>query len=221
MSDLRRSLLRGMADIVNDLYGDPAPVKNIATIKAPETAAPAGRPALPPFVKLWKTADETIDWTDILVSPTPTDGLTPPDTWALFHQHAAAVLQGDTNAYLAVLQAANPMEDLTPYVAALDVATVSADVLRARFTVRPDLMGDNAREYLCGMAVRIARDLFAALPVLEVSVCAAQDERTLLTVSFRRAEMNNVRFSFVDPVEFVQACGGIVTMEDADKTRKV
>lgn len=206
MTDIRRSLLKGMADIVGDLYGTPAAPK--ATLKSADEPVPAVQPALPAFRQLWKTADETIDWTDIFVSPTPTDGLTPPDKWALYHRHAAAVLKGDVAAYLAVLQAENPMADLTPYVSALDVATVDADLLRATFAPRKDLLDGDAKAYLCGMALRIARDLFAALPVLQVEVTAAQDDATLLTVSFTRAQMNKVRFAFIDPVEFVTDCGG-------------
>ena len=201
MTKLRRNLLRGMSDIVGDLYGE-KPVKS-AVLKAADAPEPAQKPALPPFSQLWKTADETIDWTDILVSPTPTDGLTPPDKWALYHRHAQAVLQGNTAAYLAILQAENPMADLMPYVSALDVTTVDADTLRATFSPRSDLNGD---EYLCGMAVRIARDLFAALPVLTVAVAAVQGEEALLNVTFTRAQMNKVRFAFIDPVEFVRNC---------------
>lgn len=207
MTDIRRSLLKGMSSIVTDLYGEAVPAQT-ATLKAADTPAPANPPALPPFVKLWKTADETIDWTDILISPTPTDGLTPPDKWAFYHRHAEAVLHGDTGAYLAVLQAENPMADLTPYVSALDVATVDSDTVKATFAVRDDLMASDSREYLCGMAVRIARDLFAVLPVLRVDVNSTQADRTLLSVSFTRAEMNKVRFAFIDPVEFVERCGG-------------
>ena len=207
MTELRRSLLKGMSSIVTDLYGEAVPVKT-ATLKAADAPAPANPPSLPPFVKLWKTADETIDWTDILISPTPTDGLTPPDKWALYHRHAEAVLRGDTSAYLAVLQAENPMADLIPYVSALDVATVDSDTLKATFATRDDLMAGDSREYLCGMAVRIARDLFAALPVLTVDVHARQADKTPLTVSFARSEMNKVRFAFIDPVEFVERCGG-------------
>ena len=199
MTDLRRSLLKGMSDIVGDLYGAP----QTAVLKAADATEPAQQPALPPFSQLWKTADETIDWTDILVSPTPTDGLTPPDKWALYHRHAQAVLKGDLAAYLAVLQAENPMADLMPFVSALDVATVDADTLRATFAPRADLQGD---EYLCGMAVRIARDLFAALPILTVEVAAQQENEVLLTASFTRAQMNKVRFAFIDPVEFVRNC---------------
>lgn len=211
MSDLRRTLLRGMSDIVGDLYGEPVAPRT-ATMKAANAPAPAQQPALPPFCQLWKTADETIDWTDILVSPTPTDGLTPPDKWALYHRHAAAVLKGDINAYLAVLQAENPMADLTPYVAALDVTTINADTLRADFAPREDLLDGNAREYLCGMALRIARDLFAALPVLAVDVTATHARQTLLTVRFTRAALNKVRFAFIDPVDFVLGCGAECTL---------
>ena len=209
MSDIRRSLLKGMGDIVGDLYPGEA-TKNTATLKAVDAPIPAKQPALPDFRDLWKTADETIDWTDILVSPTPTDGLTPPDKWAVDHQHAAGILKGDLGAYLAVLQYENPMADLTPYVAALDVTTVDADTLRASFAVRPDLMHKNTEQYLSGMALRIARDLFAALPVLTVEVQATQAENTLLTISFTRAQMNKVRFAFIDPVKFVNECEGIL-----------
>ena len=207
MTDIRRSLLKGMADIVGDLYGEEVP-KNTATLKAANPPVPAKQPALPPFRQLWKTADETIDWTDILVSPTPTDSLTPPDKWALYHQHAEGVLKGDIGAYLAVLQYENPMADLTAYVSALDVQTVDSATLKATFAVRDDLMTENAREYLCGLALRIARDLFAALPVLTVSVTASQADKPLLTVAFTRAQMNKVRFAFIDPVEFVRECKG-------------
>ena len=198
MTDIRRSLLRGMSSIVGDLYGEPAK-QNTATYKTVDTPGPANPPALPAFTQLWKTADETIDWTDILISPTPTDGLTPPEKWAFLHQHASDVLMGDVAAYLAVLQQENPMADLMPYVTALDVTCANADTLRVTFSSRRDLHGE---EYLCGMAVRIARDLFAALPVLQVEV-SAQDA---LAVTFTRAQMNKVRFAFIDPAEFVKKC---------------
>lgn len=203
MTDLRRSLLRGMSGIVGDLYGQPAAQKS-AVYKSTGAPADTNPPSLPPFEALWRTADDSIDWTDILVSPTPTDGLTPPAEWAFLHGQADAVLHGDQAAYLAVLSRVNPMADLLPYVAALEVSTVDSDTLRATFTPRPDLMDGDAQSYLCGMAVRIARDLFAALPVLHVSVSAGD----ALSAAFSRAQMNKVRFAFVDPVDFVNSCGG-------------
>ena len=90
------------------------------------------------------------------------------------------------------------------------MTTVDADTLRATFTTRSDLMNKDADTYLCGMALRIARDLFAALPVLKVEVKASQEANTLLDVTFTRAQMNKVRFAFIDPVEFVRECGGVL-----------
>ena len=204
MTDIRRILLKGMSDIVGDLYPAERP-SNTATYKT-AGPTPANPPALPAFTQLWKTADETIDWTDILISPTPTDGLTPPEKWAFLHQQAAGVLKGDIDAYLAVLQRENPMADLMPYVAALDVTCVDADTLCVTYSPRSDLHGE---EYLYGMAVRIARDLFAALPVLRVDVCAGD----MLNVTFTREQMNKVRFAFIDPVEFVKASGSAYSKE--------
>lgn len=234
----RRSLLDGLADIVGDLYGSnaaanarlsqelsadspiPGPVYPTGAVPQPvadQPAAPtyAARPSLPPFTQLWKTADEPIDWTEALASATPTDGLTPPEKWTLYHQQAGAVLQGDISAYLTVLKTANPMADLMPYVTALDVSTTSADELHAVFTVRPDLLESDSRRYLSGMALRIARDLFAVLPVTGVTVAGQQAEKALLRVRFERQELNKVRFSFIDPEVFVSQCGGEFTEEQS------
>lgn len=214
----RRGLLDGLADIVTDFYGENAAANaRLAAEVNRDSAMPevkpvepvyAARPALPDFRDLWKTADETIDWTEALSSRTPTDDLTDPEKWTLYHEQAASVLHGDTAAYLTVLKAANPMADLMPYVSALDVSTRSSDELRAVFAARPDLVEHDAQRYLAGMALRIARDLFAVLPVTRVVVRGEQDEKPLLTVFFERNEMNKVRFTFIDPVAFVTDCGG-------------
>lgn len=178
---------------------------------APAAPAVAIKPALPSFSDLWKTADEPIDWTEALASARPTDGLTAPDKWKLYHEYAARVLHGDLEAYLTVLRAANPMGDLMPYVAALDVSTRDADHLRAVFTVRGDLLETSPRPYLSAIALRIARDLFAVLPITGVSVEARQGDKTLLTAGFERNEFSKVRFAFIDPVDFVLQCGGDFT----------
>ena len=214
----RRGLLDGLADIVTDFYGENAAANaRLAKELSEGSAVPdvrgnapvyAARPALPPFRDLWKTADESIDWTEALASARPTDGLTPPEKWSLYHAQAERVLRGDTEAYLTVLKAANPMADLMPYVASLDVATASADELRAVFTARADLLETQPQHYLAGMALRIARDLFAVLPVTSVTVVGQHEDAPQLTVRFDRSELNKVRFAFIDPLAFVQACGG-------------
>lgn len=199
-------LLAGMADIVDDLWGE-----------TPSSAAPRPRPAaapqpeFPPFTQLWKIADETVDWTDALSRETPPDGLTDPAAWALYHRYAHEVLRGDTGAYLAVIEAMQPLGDLGAYAASFDIAAPSAEVLTASFQALPlylDKPESEARRYMAGMAVRVARDLFALLPVTRVDVTVLRGEKPLLTVDFDKSEMLKVRFAFIDPVDFALACGG-------------
>ena len=201
-------LLAGLSDIVDDLWGE-----------APSSPAPRPRPAaapqpeFPPFQQLWKVADETVDWTDALAREKPVDGLTDPALWALYHHYAAPVLTGDTDAYLAVIEALQPLSDLSAYAdgGAFDVSAPSAETLHASFQALPRYLNKpepEARRYLAGMAVRVARDLFALLPVTQVQVDVLQGEKQLLVVCFEKAEMLKVRFAFIDPVDFALQCGG-------------
>lgn len=199
--------IRPLSEIVDDLWGA-APQPEAPKEKAPET--PVYQPSFPPFEQLWKTADDTVDWTDALAHDRPTDNLTSPHLWAFFHQHADRVLHGDLAAYIEVLKAANPLGDMAPYGQSFDVEAASADLLRVRFDVNPVYLGKEegeVRRYLCGVSLRAARDLMALLPVREVSVEARHQDAALLQVTFQRSELQKVRFSFIDPVAFVTACG--------------
>lgn len=205
MSD-KSIALHSLADIVGDLWGAaPVPAKPV------EALPPPARPEFPPFEQLWKVADETVDWTEALVHDAPTDGLTPPETWAMYHTHAPAVLRGDVNAYIEVLRAVNPLGDFAHYTGGFDVTALSADQLRVRFKTLPAYLPEDAekcRRYLAGVSLRTARDLFALLPVTQVSVEAVEGENVLLSVEYEKAELMKVRFAFVDPVEFALRCGG-------------
>ena len=200
-------LLAGLSGIVDDLWGEtPSP-----QARQPQQPAAAQQPEFPPFTQLWKVADETIDWTDALAHEKPTDSLTDPAQWALYHQYAAQVLAGDTDAYLAVVEALQPLGDLTAYADSFSVAAPSSGTLAASFQVLPRYMDkpdDEPRRYMAGMAVRVARDLFALLPVNQVQVAVLQGEKTLLSVNFEKSEMMKVRFAFIDPIAFTLQCGG-------------
>lgn len=199
--------IRPLSQIVEDLWGA-APEPETKKPAAPQQ--PVYQSTFPPFEQLWKTADDTVDWTDALAHDKPTDGLTSENLWAFFHQHAEKVLQGDLAAYVEVLKAANPLGDIAPYAKAFDVETESADRIAVRFETNPAYMGkeeSEVRRYLCGVALRAARDLMALLPVREVAVEAASQDAALMSVVFDRTELQKVRFSFIDPVAFVISCG--------------
>ncbi len=193
---------RRLAQVAEDLWGTPA----AATSSQEAENAEAQAPAFPSFDQLWKTADETVDWTDALVNVQCPDGMTPPQLWAFFHEHAQAVLAGDMEAYLQVMDRADPLGDLQPFARSIDATADSSDLLSASFQVLPSYLEgteESKQRYLCGMSLRIARDLLALLPVSAVQVQALQEKNLLLSVTFPRGELQRVRFSFIDPVAFV------------------
>ena len=202
-------LTRSLGSIVDDLWGTPVPRPAAAAPDAPAPAAPkASAPAFPPFEQLWKAVDETVDWTGVLAHDTPNDGLTSPEVWALYRQYAARVLAGEPEAYLAVLKAADPLRDLTPWAEKLDVVCRNADCLHVTVTLLPALLKKEGRRYPAGMCLRAARDLFALLPVVRVEAEAVCDGKPLMQVPFERPELQKVRFAFVEPETFVTQCGG-------------
>ena len=208
-------LTRSLGSIVDDLWGTPVPRPAAAAAKGdPAPAAPkASAPSFPPFEQLWKAVDETVDWTGVLAHDTPNDGLTSPEVWMLYRQYAARVLAGEPEAYLAVLKAADPLRDLTPWAEKLDVVCRDADSLHVTVTLLPALLKKEGRRYPAGMCLRAARDLFALLPVVRVEAEGVCDGQPLMQVPFERPELQKVRFAFVEPEAFVAQCGGTFAEE--------
>ena len=131
-----------LANIVNDLWGHAAP----ANAAGPSTTQAVPAQSFPPFEQLWQVADETVDWTEALVREHPADGLTSETLWQFFHENAQAVLDGDVQAYMTVLKAANPLGDLKPYARAYTVRATDADELTCDFEVDPAYLSSTESE---------------------------------------------------------------------------
>lgn len=210
-NDRTTNPLDHLYDIVNDLWGSPEDTAAEAPADQRQPEQPAYQQTFPPFEQIWRVADEAVEWTEALARPHMNDGLTSPQMWAFFHEHAARVLDGDVAAYVEVLKAANPLGDLLPYARAFNVRAESADRLTVCFDGLPSYLNQPESErkrYLAGICLRAARDLMALLPVCETEVTAQQNGQPLLKVTFTRQELQKVRFSFLDPIAFVTACGG-------------
>jgi len=182
--------------------------------EAPAKPAPVEPevPKLPPFDQFWRTADESVDWTDALAYTESRDKLTDPELWSFYHEQAPKVLEGSLSAYVAVLKRSNPLTDLVPYAASFRVKAENADALSVTFETLPDYMkgsADDCRRYLAGISLRAARDLLALLPVCEARVRVMHEGETALDVTYTRQEVQKVRFTFVDPVAFCEQCGGV------------
>ena len=156
---------------------------------------------------LFRSADETIDWTDALAHEYPTDGLTNMRLWSFYHKEAEEVLSGNVKAYAEVLRKSNPLGELMAFSKGITMRAPSADRLEAQFNCKPEYLESDGKKYLCAMGVRIARDLLACLPVSEVGVKAVADGETVMEVTYTREQMMHRNFSFLDPVALTEECG--------------
>ncbi len=220
VSYLQQELLKRMKGIASDLWQG----SGAGTVPggSGKTEAPAARPQNKPVPKaaitegkkdihsLWKSADATVDWTDALIHDRPSDGLTSMKLWDLYHRMAPKVLDGDLDAYAEVLTTTNPLGELTDYVNGMVIRTPDPDRLECRFECRKVYMEKEPELYLSGLSLRIARDLLAALPVSEIYVEGNQEGQRRIGVTYTRAALQKKNPVFLNPVEFVKECGGVI-----------
>ena len=209
MSMDQNEFMKRMRAIASDLWGGILPPEDPAPAPAgkPEPARKEPEKPKTGLQAIWKTADETIDWTDALAHDTPTDGLTGMKKWAFYHKHAQKVLEGDLAAYTEVLQKANPLGELTEYAENITMQAQSADRLESVFICNAELLKQHKKLYLAAMGLRIARDLLACLPVEEVTVTGENDGKKVFAVTYTRMQLLHRNFVFTDPVELAEECG--------------
>ena len=206
----QNEFMKRMKAIASDLWGGTIPMDDGA---APAVSEPKETPRPEPekpkddIQAIWKTADETIDWTDALAHNTPTDGLTGPRMWAFYHKHAQKVLDGDLDAYTEVLQKANPLGELTGYAENITMRAPSADRLESCFVCKKEQLEKNRKLYLSAMGLRIARDLLACLPVEEITVTGEDDGMVIFSATYTRQQLLHRNFVFTDPVALARECG--------------
>ena len=136
-----------------------------------------------------KASDGKVDWEKVKAGNVPADmtGLV---------NFADRVLSGDTSAYLEVIGAFNPFEDLTDYGSNFLVGTDDPSILEVEFQVKSDevvpTIGysltstgklsekelgkaayyDIVQDYVASTILRVARDAFALLPIQNVLIHA-------------------------------------------------
>lgn len=186
----------------------------------PAKSAPPVAPAKPTvsheaLKSIHRSADEAVDWEEILSSETPTDELYDPEFWSYCHSVAQRVIDGDIDAYLQVIQDMNPYDDLLDFGGNFLFGTDSPDTMEVEFTAKSaEVMPakrelgvpayhDLLQDYICSVAVRTARDTFALLPVDFVKIHAVDNGKLVLSVRFDRERFSKIRFSLADPSDIV------------------
>lgn len=55
------------------------------------------------------------------------------------------------------------------------------------------------QDFICSVCIRIARDMFALLPVAHTIVHAVLCSNTVISVDFDRVNLSKVKFGYIDP----------------------
>ena len=163
-----------------------------------------------------KSFDETADWLEFAESETPPDPSFDEELWAYYHEMAPSVLEGDIEAYLQVIRDIGPLDDLLDYGGRFQFGTDRSSLMEVEFTVNDRTLesqrseknvfqfNDLLQDFVCSTCIRIARDMFALLPVAYVVVHAVLGEDTVVSVLFDRDTMSQIKFGYVDPSDVME-----------------
>lgn len=158
-----------------------------------------------------KSSDDSIDWTEVLVSPLPPDDSYNQGMWQYYHSMASKVLTGDIDTYLQLIYEVNPLDDLLTYGGNFEFGTDNPNKIEVEFTVNENALSSAKRQlsateynnllqdYICSVCIRIARDMFALLPVAHTLVHAVLSGNTVVSVDFDRGNLSKVKFGYIDP----------------------
>jgi len=159
--------------------------------------------------------------------------------WQDSYKFAQRIIDGDIDAYLEAINEANPFEDLVEYGSGFEFGTDDPSIMEVEFQVKSDevvpktqvtvlktgklsekeltksAFYDLEQDYVCSCAVRLAREIFAILPVGGVVVHAVDtvldtstgndEETTILSVLFEREKFDQANFDRIDPSDFVNS----------------
>lgn len=163
-----------------------------------------------------KTSDDSIDWTEVLVSPVAPDETYNQEMWSYYHGISSKILAGDIDTYLQLIYEVNPLDDLLMYGSNYEFGTDDAKKIEVEFNVNADALSKAKKtmsnteynlllqDYVCSVCIRIARDMFALLPIRNTIVHSVLDGKTILSVDFDRQNLSKVKFGYIDPSDTLE-----------------
>ena len=163
-----------------------------------------------------KASDDSIDWTEVLVSPVAPDDTYNQEMWSYYHSVSSKILAGDIDTYLQLIYEVNPLDDLLMYGSNYEFGTDDAKKIEVEFNVNVNALSEAKQtmsnteynlllqDYVCSVCIRIARDMFALLPIRNTIVHTVLDGKTILSVDFDRQNLSKVKFGYIDPSDALE-----------------
>lgn len=160
-------------------------------------------------------------------------------SWQDSVNFALQILAGNIDAYYEAIIEANPFEDLVDFGSGFEFGTDNPQSMEIEFTVKskdviPEKIKsltktgklsekaltktayfDITQDYVCSCAIRLAREIFALLPVKFIIVNATdnvlntatgiEENQTILSVQFEKEKFKNVNFDRIDASDFTES----------------
>ena len=149
---------------------------------------------------IFRVCDPTIEWTEILAGTSSDELLMDSEVWKYCRTVADRVLSGDIDAYLEVIEKLRPVDDLLLYAGDFEFGTDKSDLIEVEARLKPEEVLKNGsddalfEEFTYAVAIRIARDLMALLPVSGVYVNIVINGNGVLSAKIKRSEIARVNF---------------------------
>lgn len=156
--------------------------------------------------QIYSRCDEVIDWTELLVSTSAEDVFMETETWKFLKSISRKVLSGDIDAYLETIEKMRPVDDLLEYGSDFEFGTDNPNTMEVEFRINEQNMLPEVKtigieayeqiffEYVSASVIRVARDLFALLPVKFVIVYAKKEDNIVMKAKFDKNEVQKIDF---------------------------
>lgn len=162
---------------------------------------------------IYRTADVEVDWKQILLNDSCDN---PSEEWDYYKARVDDVLDGNIDTYFELIRDLNPLDDLLRYGSEFECGTDDPRMMSVHFKVNSDSVLSDARslpaeqynlllqDYVCGCAIRVARDMFALLPLRHIIVDAEDSGRDILSVDFTKKAFEQLEFETLDASDAVE-----------------
>lgn len=153
--------------------------------------------------------------------------------WKSLHEVSLSILNGDINVMLDVIEELKPLDDLLNLGSGFEISIQNPDLAEIEFEVMSDQVipeyilsltstgklskrkmpkskkYDLTQDYICSCILRIARDMFAILPLKEVLIHAndsfintetgIEEKATIVSTRIENEILNKLNFDLLDP----------------------
>ena len=127
---------------------------------------------------------------------TPTSDDVILETWEYLHKKAVDVFDGNIDTFLEIISTVNPYDDLLDYAENFEFGTDDSSVMEVEFSIidsnTDKLKKSIFEDYYSAIAIRVARDTFALLPIEKVIVHVVHKSRELLVATFERDKFHEL-----------------------------